>query len=237
MRKHRFMLCVSVLFCLSLGGVCSVESASSPGTSPILSEEDAMPSGCVWYKYIEVFSAPVGILITTVVAVYLMHKTTTASRISNVHAEMCSCLVDTVITFTKVIVLLNDIARRVVYANKVTSDISESAYERYWREIGSLSTNYKEITAKQRLVVPEKLFQKIKGVVIRLNKAGELARDARPNDNHVYPDTTELQKAVDEVQVAYHDFLNEARSYLGTPRMGPIADIGEASLQGREEKK
>ncbi len=237
MRRHRFMLCISVFFCLSLGGVCSAESASSLGTSPILSEKGARPSGCVWYKYIEVFPALVSIFITTAVAVYSIRRTATACRVTNVHSEMCSCLVDTAIIFTKVMVLLNDIARRVVYANKVTSDISESAYERYWREIGSLSANYKEITAKQRLVVPEKLFQKIKAVVIRLNKAGEIARDARPNDNHVYPDTTELQKEVDEIKVAYHDFLNEARSYLGTQEMGPIGDIDEGSLQGREEEK
>jgi len=178
-----------------------------------------------------------GIVIIATVAIYTIRKTAKESRVSNIHAEMCACLVDTVSVLNEVFSLLNDITRHVVY-NKILEDqIAETAYERYWRELGNLSKRFKEIYAKQQLVFPRKLYKTSQEIVQKVNDARKLARVAKPDKDAVYPDTSKLQQAIKTAFVAYRNFVNDSRAYLGTDKLEPIMMATETTLKAQENKQ
>lgn len=144
----------------------------------------------VWQDYISLFSGPIGIAATAIVAVYTIRKTAEESRISNIHTELVGCLVDTVHLIEQVLSLLNDIANHVVYRTVPGEEITETAYRRYWREIGELSKQFRVMQAKQRLVFPRKLYEYIQDIVARINEARNLGRHATTDKDHIYPDTS-----------------------------------------------
>ena len=95
-----------------------------------------------------------GILVTTVVAIYSIRKTAEANRVSTVHNEMVQCVIDSIIKMRMIRNLLNAIANRVSYYRLPEQELIETAYTRYWREIQAISANFKIIQAKQ--MKPEK---------------------------------------------------------------------------------
>jgi len=187
-----------------------------------------------WYEYA---IGPVGIALTTGVAIYSIRKTLEESRLSNIHVEMCSCLVDTVFIVHEIIILLDGIARKAFYNKIPEEEFIEDAYARYWREIGNLSKQYKRIQAKQKLVFPSKLYEEMIGVIKKSNEARKFARDAAPDENHVYPDTSDLQQAVGDAATAYRNFVNHSRAYLGTDKIEPFAMESELELKGKENQE
>jgi len=68
-----------------------------------------------WQEYIALFSAPIGIAVTAIVAIYTIRRIARESRISNIHSELVSCLVDTVYLIEQVLSLLDDIANHRIY--------------------------------------------------------------------------------------------------------------------------
>ena len=179
----------------------------------------------------------ISILVVLLIAIFTIRKTAEENRVSNIHAELCACLVDTVSLIDDLLSLLDGIANHIVYQTVPEEQILETAYSRYWREIGPLSKRFKDIQAKQRLVFPKKLYDHIQDIVKKVNDARGLARHAAPNEDHIYPDTRELRKVVDEAASAYRNLLHESRKYLGTDRIAPITMISELPLKAKEDKK
>lgn len=191
----------------------------------------------VWQDYISLFSGPIGIAATAIVAVYIIRKTAEESRISNIHTELVGCLVDTVHLIEQVLALLNDIANHVVYRTVPGEEVTETAYRRYWREIGELSKQFRVMQAKQRLVFPRKLYEYIQDIVARINEARNLGRHATPDKDHIYPDTRELRTVVDQAITTYRNFLHESRKYLGTDKLEPISLVSELPIKAKEDEQ
>lgn len=179
----------------------------------------------------------VGILLTTLVALISIRKTAEANLVSNIHLKMTSCLVDTIAILNEVIYLLEDIDRHVVYYDATEDRMIETAYVRYWREIGPLSKRFKEIQSMQKLVFPKELYNCIQGLIIKINAARDLAKSATPNDNNIYPDTQELNQAINGAAASYKKFINNARLYLGTNALPVIGNKNEEILKAKIDDK
>jgi len=190
-----------------------------------------------WQEWISILSGPLGIAITAIVAIYTIRKTAEENRVSNIHAELCSCLVDTVSILHNVLTLLDAVAKKVVYHSVLEGKIIETGYDRYWREISTLAEKFKAVQAKQRLVFPRKLYEDIQKIIKIINKARELVRQVAPDNNHIYPDTTNLQETVNEAISAYRNFLNESRKYLGTDKLKQFTVSDELFIKGKEFAK
>lgn len=171
------------------------------------------------------------------VAIWLVRKTAEANRITNTYSGMKSCLIETVLILDKVLTLLDGVARKVVYYRVPEKEAIETAYDRYWREIGFLAVRFKEMQSKQKLILPAKLYSRIQELIKEINSARELAKGAVPNEKHIYPDTSELQEKVKSATSQYKDFINNARSYLGTSMLTPFSKKSEDILKTNEDAK
>ena len=186
---------------------------------------------CELLKYI--VSTGVG----AIMAVWIISKTTKANRVSNIHSEMCSCLIETIFISKEILSLLEAITKGAFYRQKVPQgEFKDNAHSRYWKEIGNLSKEYRKIRAKQELIFPSSLLEKVKKVTKKLNEGNHLARYACPTDK-IFPDTTKLQEVVDDAKKAYQDFKKDARAYLGTPKLKRITMEEGLSLESDEEKE
>lgn len=179
----------------------------------------------------------IGILVTTLVAIYSIRKIAETNRVSNIHLEMTSCLISTISILDRAISLLDDISRHVVYYRVPEQKIIETAYDRYWREIKDLSDKFKKIQSKQKLVFPSELYNNIQDLLKAINNARELVKHVSPDENNLYPDTQELQKEIEIVASKYKNFINRARCYLGTDEISPISKLREEILKANDDEK
>ena len=179
----------------------------------------------------------IGIIATAGIAIYSIRKTAEASRVTNTYSEMKSCLMETVLILDKVLTLLDGVAKKVVYYRIPEKEIIETAYDRYWREIGPLAGQFKEMQSKQKLILPARLYGCIQELIKEMNFARELAKSAVPRENHIYPDTSELQNKMGKVALRYKAFINDARHHLGANANVPFSKKGEEIFKTNEEVK
>lgn len=173
-------------------------------------------------------------LLSIMVVIYTMYKTAEENRISKIHEEMYLCLVEIVSIFNKTLSLLDDIANKVYYQEVPESSLGETAYDRYWRDIGEFSRRFKLIQDRQRLCVPKTLCKDIQNIVKKLNSARAVARSVAPDGKRMYPDTSDLKKIVKETKKDLQNFISQAREYLGTNRMKPLLGSNQVSLAGKD---
>ena len=74
----------------------------------------------------------ISILVVLLIAIFTIRKTAEENRVSNIHAELCSCLVDTVSLIDDLLSLLDGLANHIVYQTVPEEQILETAYSRYW---------------------------------------------------------------------------------------------------------
>ena len=89
----------------------------------------------------------------------------------------------------------------------------------------------------QRLVLPKKLYEDSQKILKQLNKARLFAKKAMPDQNNIYPDTSELEKVTDKVISSYRTFVNDCRSYLGPDELKPLSIKSVVLLKATEESK
>lgn len=167
----------------------------------------------------------IGVIVTAVVAIQSIRKAAEESRITTTHREMAICLVDTIEIFDRVINLLNDVVNNVTY-HDISKDIDiESAHSRYWREIGELSSKFKNIYARQKLFLPKDIYSDVQVIIKKLNDARELAR--KPADNN-------LRNLIAQVGKNYDALVDKCRSYLGPHRLENIKGDKGFSLGSNE---
>ena len=168
--------------------------------------------------------APIlAILSSAIVAIYVMLHTAREVRLSYVHEAMCKCLVRTLGLVRVQLDLLGDISSKVVYKNFDNTSINETAYDRYWKKIGTMAKEYSELIPEQRLFLHEDVYESLTGLVDSLNKANNLAKNCKPSNENIYPDVSELENVVAEAVVAYLTFVNKAREFVGADELTRIA--------------
>ncbi len=93
-----------------------------------------------WLQWIVQMSiSVVAVGIPAIIAVVAIRKTARENRLSNVHHYMTDCIIDSIQIIKKPLGLLEDISNKVFYIKIPERDFIETAYDRYWREIKSIS--------------------------------------------------------------------------------------------------
>lgn len=178
-----------------------------------------------------------GIFVTAWVAIYSIRKTAEANRVSTVHNEMVQCIMDSIIKMRIERTLLSNIANRVSYYRVPEHELIETAYDRYWREIQTISTEFKLIQAKQMFVFPKELYEKIQNLINKTNEAREEAKHYNPQTSDFTPGDNKLNEIVKEINSLYVDFVNDARRYIGASALPPISVKNEEILKVEETEK
>ena len=175
--------------------------------------------------------AMLGVVATTWFAIHAIHRTAQENRISNIHAQLLNSLVETISVVDRILKLLNEIASGVTYYTLPEEKVTETAYDRYWREIRALSRCFKPLRAKHKLLFPKSLYEALRQTVTKLNEAREEVCFLKPDDNHVYPDTSALRSLVDQSIKTHHHFIHECRKYIGTGKLAPINLVDDLSIR------
>lgn len=176
----------------------------------------------------------IGIVATAGIAIYSIRKTAEASRVTDTYSEMKSCLMETVLILDKVLILLDGVTKKVVYYRVPEKEIIETAYDRYWREIGPLAGQFKEMQSKQKLILPARLYGCLQELIKEINFARESAKSAVPGENYI---TSELQNKMEKVALKYKAFINDARHHLCANANIPFSKKGDEIFKTNEEAK
>jgi len=176
-----------------------------------------------------------GTLLVVWVAIFSIQKTAVANRVSRAHAEMTSCLAETVLLLQKDLSFLSAITRHVTYCNRRNDEVIETAYARYWRQVNDISDKFNSIEPKQLLVFPEEIHSPLQEILRLMNSAKDLAAEAKPDDKNVYPETEGLDRVVSEAIARYRSFINLARQYIGTDQLQAIS-VGIPDFLRPDEK-
>lgn len=172
----------------------------------------------------ECFTVILPIVGSAIIVFWVTRRTIKASRVSNIHSEMCTCLTDTMFIAKEILYLLEEITKGHFYIQKIPRgeiDEKNNAYSRYWGKIDDFSEQSKILSNKQQLFLPKNLLAKADIVRKKLNEGKRLAESACPVGK-IFPDTPELKKVVKEAKAAYQDLKKEACRYLGTEKLKPI---------------
>lgn len=174
------------------------------------------------FDILTVMIAAIGIFLTTIIAIKNIRKAAIESRVSNIHREMTSCIIETVFLLNKILTLLREIAAKVFYLSIPEGNPIGNAYNRYWEDLGDYSAKFQILQAKQRIVFPKKLYEKCQELIKKLNEGRNIAQDLKPNEDNIYPDTSLLTPIVNDAISLHTDFLNMARKYSGADKLEPI---------------
>ena len=171
--------------------------------------------------------AALGIIATTLIAIYSLRKTAEESRVSGVHSEMCDCLVSTIGILRIILNLVEDVTHNVVYKELPKGELGEKAFDRYWRRIGELSDKFDELVPKQRLFLPSSLYENLGVIINNLNVARRYIRFSFPNNSDQSSDQDPLHSILEEAGKNYREFVNQARSYIGSDKLTQLIEWKE----------
>ena len=178
-----------------------------------------------------------GILITTLVAIYSIRKIAAANRVSIVHNEMTQCIIDSIIKIRKINALLDGISKKISYYRLPNYELIESAYDRYWREIQTISAEFNPIQSRQMFVFPKILYEKMQNLINKINEGRHEAKNYNPKTDIFAPGNNKLKDIVKEIDSIYVDFVNEARQHVGVGMLKRISIKNEKILKVEETKK
>ena len=182
--------------------------------------------------------AILSILTTAIIANYSIRNTSKETRVSTTHEKMSSCLVQTLDIIWETMHLLDDVANRANYYTFDTEEFIETAYERYWKNLSRLTEDNRALVSQQILYFPKKLVNTLKEINQLLNELRYEAKNVKPNDKHIYPDTSNIKSVMEREKPLLRDFREQARAYIGSEDIEPITPLSELpSLETHEIKK
>ena len=171
-------------------------------------------------EILENIIAIVSIIATMVVAIYSIKKASDDNKVKYVFDYMVSTLIEQFQAFNEILNLLFRVANKVYISNLPENEILESAYTRYWRQIGDISKRVELIRSKKELFFPDDITISINKVILSLNEASKLAKAAKPNVEGTH---TLLLKKYEEAVFNYNQALTCARQYLGPSKIARLS--------------
>jgi len=209
----------------------------------LFTSDPSVDAGQGWLEVIGKLSGPVGVAVsiiavavTAYIAINAMRKTAEDSRLSSTHAEMAICLAETIHLMEDVVGLLERIKMRVTFKINGPEVKWETAYDRYMRDIGPRSREFYLLQSRHRLFFPSRLHEAMDRVMEKVNLAGRVARNTKPDNNNVYPSTEVLAEHVDALVTDYRAFIDLCRSYVGADKLEPF-DLRGAILEDPDEEE
>lgn len=183
-----------------------------------------------WVQWIvQTLISLVAVGIPAIIAVVVIRKTASENRLSNVHNYMIDCIIDTIQIIKRPLKLLGDISNKVYYEEVPKENFIETAYDRYWREIKSISKEFSIIQNRQKFLLPNKLYTIMQELIDKLNEAREESKYLEPKDK-IYPSTDKLKKIIKEANKLYAEFVNTARDYIGVDNLTSLNNSSAGNI-------
>jgi hypothetical protein len=164
--------------------------------------------------YIELIVSIGAIIITAIVAIVSIKKTTLSSRASVTHNEMLATLIESVGLFRALIHMLGNVALGVVHVDD-KKNVEEYAVDRYKRVVDDFVKKYEEVGPKIQLFLPVDLFTQHQTVLKQVNGVRSYIFDnnVHPQQN---PNLSALRDMMDILNNEFFEYIQLARHYLGT---------------------
>ena len=183
-----------------------------------------------WVQWIVQMSISlVAVGIPAIIAIVVIRKTARENRVSNVHNYMTDCIIDSIRVINRPLRLLEDISNKAFYEEIPKRDFIETAYDRYWREIKSISEKFSIIQNRQKFLLPNELYTIMQKLIDKLNESREESKHLIP-ENKVYPNTDELKKIIKEANNLYVKFVNIARAYIGVDNLTSLNNSNAGNI-------
>ena len=135
---------------------------------------------------------------------------------SAVHDKMVSCMTETLQLAYDILLLLDGVANQVVYADRKTGEVTETAYDRFAQIQLEKARQFNALTAKHELFFPSEVFLVTTKLLHTRNTAIELAYMKEPDEGGVYPDIDDLQGPVQKGFQVYEESMELYRKYIGS---------------------
>ena len=74
---------------------------------------------------------------------------------------------------------------------------------------------------------PKKLVSTLKEIIQLLNELRYEAKNVKPNERHIYPDTGDIKSVMERAKPLLRDFREQARAYVGSDKLEPITPLEE----------
>ena len=145
------------------------------------------------------------------------------------HNYMTDCIIDSIRVINRPLRLLEDISNKAFYEEIPKRDFIETAYDRYWREIKSISEKFSIIQNRQKFLLPNELYTIMQKLIDKLNESREESKHLIP-ENKVYPNTDELKKIIKEANNLYVKFVNIARAYIGVDNLTSLNNSNAGNI-------
>lgn len=207
-------LVAATVYCLPAGtlGIVAARTAQLPSNVTVNVGEIATP-------VVAILAAT----ITAIVAVGNIRKAADQQRLTALHNRMTECMIETYLLVRDAYLLINAVAQKAVYSDRVSRDITGTAFERFQAEFPGISQRFNAMMATHELLLPSAVFLEMKQMLDRLNASGEMAFLKQPDERGVYPDTQELVQNLDTFFESYNNTREEFRRYMGSNELTAFA--------------
>lgn len=141
------------------------------------------------------------------------------SKVTANHSKIAATLTELLIIINVIRLLLNQIARKVVYTHALDEKVIDSAYNRYWNEINILYNNISQLRSKTEAFKQNEISSNLAAVLKHLFETIEFARSVKPDQDHIFPDTKILKEQVDTLDKEYIRLLSSCDHYVKTDQI------------------
>jgi hypothetical protein len=174
-------------------------------------------------KFFETYSASttaiisiLAIISTTCIATYSIRKTAEDNKINIIFNEMFRHLVHQVQNHHRIIILSYNLANNIQHYKLPKHEFIETAFTRFWRELGEFKNMSDERKAYGELVFPQELTTINNSIIDAFNKFREQAKDEHQIN------TQQLIILVNEMISGYNQLVVKGREFLGTKAISKI---------------
>ena len=153
---------------------------------------------------------------TAIVAICNIRRMGEVHRVSAVHDRMVSCMTETLQLAYDILLLLDGVANQIVYTDRRTGEVTETAYKRFARIQPEKAQQFNSLTAKHELFFPGEVFLVTTKLLNSLNTAIKLAYRKKSDEGRVYPENDDLQCQVQKSFQVYEESMELFRKYVGS---------------------
>lgn len=233
------MFMVLWLYLLIAGLVGTQQAVSQQIVAPFPDSENTAPlirSPILnWEGQLTGLGGIVAAVITAIVAMWSVRRSSRDQKVAVVHQEMAECMVKTLALLRRSYLLIAAVADQAVYRDRISKDISGNAFERFAQGQPSIAKEFGDLVPQHELLFPEEAINATKRILAKVNSAASIAYRKKPDAKSTFPDTRDLMRSVSELAGAYNDCVDIYRNYIGTNKLAAFDSATREMVATSEE--
>ncbi len=183
-----------------------------------------------------------GALVGGGIAIFSVRVTAKQNRVTFIHEKMTACILETLDLYQSVFTHATAVGLRIAYlAPEENGQKSESAYERYWRNLGNWASTSTKLYAKQLLFFPRALLRQAKILNRSFNKIRNIISNLEPEytgESFIYPeDDYGLAEHLEKTKRQLDEFVNAGRAFVGSDMLKSFQTWEKDSFLAKEDAK